>query len=237
MIKVLSLLGSHLTYPEIWNLQKSLVEKVARREHDETIIFCEHETTITAGRRAKAENLLHAKCPVYEIERGGDFTLHSPGQLVIYPILRLTDRFAGIKEYLNFCENVLIDFLILKGLNAGRFGPTGVWIQRVDGKVLKIASVGISVRKWITYHGMALNVSNDLRSFGAIRPCDFDSAIMTSLQDQGIEMSLSSVQRELLDLFRDHLNSATAEFELVADPSFVSDEAHQLISSSSPLAI
>lgn len=207
MIRALTLLDSEMTYPEIWNFQKSLVERVVNGEEPETIIFCEHELSVTAGRRAKADNLLQNRYPLYEIERGGDFTLHAPGQLVVYPILRLNERFKGVREYLRFCEDIAIDFLTLKGLDGGRYGPTGVWVRQSDEQIKKIASIGIAVRRWVTYHGMALNVSNDLSAFRAIRPCDFEPSIMTSLNEQHILISMPKLMNELVSLFEDHLET------------------------------
>ncbi len=202
-LQFLSLLNDaspRLNYPEIWNLQKNLLEEIASGESPETIIFCEHEKVLTKGRRSKAENVLDASVPCYEIERGGDVTLHHPGQLVIYPLLKLHGEiFKGnLQEYLRFCEQIIIQFLESFGLEAGRFGPTGVWVKsKVSGETKKIASIGISVRRWITYHGISLNVCNDLSEFSALRPCDFDASIMTSLANEGVNRELPEVAGSL----------------------------------------
>ena len=93
-------------------------------------------------------------------------------------------------EYLRFCESVVIEVLRGLGLKAGRFGPTGVWIEENSGTVKKIASLGVAVRRWVTFHGLALNVNNSLRDFDGIRPCNFESSVMTSLKEQGIFLSM-----------------------------------------------
>lgn len=177
------------SYPEIWAFQKERVEQIAVGEKKEALIFCEHEELVTAGRRYEKSNILDSKIPVYEIERGGDVTWHGPGQLVIYPLFRLQGELfkGGLHEYLRFWEEVLIHVLSECGLEAGRFGPTGVWVNLGNKNYKKIASIGISVRRWVTYHGIALNISNDLSRFKAIRPCNFESSVMTSLQDLGVK--------------------------------------------------
>lgn len=177
------------SYPEIWAFQKKRVEEIASGTEKETLIFCEHEEVVTAGRRYEKSNILDSKVPVFEIERGGDVTWHGPGQLVIYPLFRLQGELfrEGLHQYLRFWESVLISVLKSYGLEAGRFGPTGVWIDIGQQRYKKIASIGISVRRWVTYHGIALNISNDLSCFQKIRPCNFESSIMTSLQDLGVK--------------------------------------------------
>lgn len=205
-----NLLFSGLSYEAIWSRQKIFVDEIASGLRQETIIFCEHELCITEGRRAHAGNLIRPRCPVYQIERGGDYTLHQPGQLVIYPLLKIQDRFSGLRAYLRFCEEVIIQYLISHGLSAGRFGPTGVWVK-AGLETKKIASIGIAVRRWISYHGIALNVSNDLDQFKMIRPCDFESSIMTSLSALGISVSIDDAAQEISNLMISLMNQGQAQ--------------------------
>lgn len=137
---------------------------------------------VTLGRKQTAPaNVLARDMPVVEIERGGDVTYHGPGQLVGYPILQLDGDERDLHAYLRNLEEALIRACAELGLRAGRReGLTGVWI---DG-ARKIASLGIAVRKWVTYHGFALNVSTDLSRFTAINPCGLDAAVMTSLEKE-----------------------------------------------------
>lgn len=190
------------SYPEIWAFQKDRVEEIATGTQKETLIFCEHEEVVTAGRRYEKSNILDSNIPVFEIERGGDVTWHGPGQLVIYPLFRLQGEIfrEGLHEYLRFWESVLISVLKSYGLEAGRFGPTGVWLDIGRQQYKKIASIGISVRRWVTYHGIALNVSNDLSCFQKIRPCNFESSVMTSLQEMGVKnLDLNSLADRIQD--------------------------------------
>jgi lipoyl(octanoyl) transferase len=196
-LKIISLLGESSDYSSIWNLQKKLVDEIAKGESPESLIFCEHERVLTAGRRTHDRNILDKSLPLHEIERGGDVTYHGPGQLVIYPLLKLNgDIFTkGLHEYLRFCEQLIINLLQKFELDAGRYGPTGVWVKTKSGETKKIASIGVAVRRWVTYHGIALNISPDLTDFQKIRPCDFEASVMTSLKELGIDLSLSEVEK------------------------------------------
>jgi lipoate-protein ligase B len=157
-------------------------EMVAERQHDargDAIVFVEHPHVITLGRRREAQgNVLAAgDVPVVEIERGGDVTYHGPGQIVVYPILLLRDEERDLHLFLRNMEQGIIDALASYGLEAGREeGKTGVWI---GGK--KLASMGIACRRWVTFHGLALNVNTDLSYFQRINPCGFDSTVMASV--------------------------------------------------------
>ncbi|TVQ79038.1 MAG: lipoyl(octanoyl) transferase LipB [Bradymonadales bacterium] len=201
------------SYEEIWRFQKERVEAIAKGQAEEALIFCEHEEVITAGRRYREENLLQKDAKIFFIERGGDLTWHGPGQLVIYPLLKLNGSIFqhGLSEYLRFCEDWVIDVLSGYSLEAGRFGPTGVWLRsEPEAPPRKIASIGVAVRRWVTYHGIALNVSNDLLAFEKIRPCNFDASVMTSLEKEGIHCSLEDLIESFLDSFS-RLRPGTAE--------------------------
>jgi lipoate-protein ligase B len=131
---------------------------------------------------------------VFEIERGGDVTYHGPGQLVGYPILELVER--DLHRYLRDLEEGLMGVCARFGLQGGRKeGWTGVWIGDK-----KVASIGIAVRKWVTLHGFALNVSTELARFAAIRPCSLDAAVMTSLTEAaGRPISVAEVKPVVAD--------------------------------------
>jgi lipoyl(octanoyl) transferase len=207
-LEIVSFLGNKPTpYEQVWEFQKKRVDEIANGTARECLIFCEHPLTVTAGRRAKKENVLDATLPVFEIERGGDMTLHSSGQLVIYPLLKLHGEIfkKGLSEYLRLCEQVVINVLENFDLRAGRFGPTGIWIEEDSGTIRKIGSIGIAVRRWITYHGIAINISNDLNEFSKIRPCNFESSVMTSLSQQGIKISLEDFSLMLRQEFESEL--------------------------------
>lgn len=145
----------------------------------DTLIFLEHPHVITVGRtRGAAANVLAAgDVPVIETERGGDATYHGPGQIVGYPIVQLGDGEKDLHRFLRNLEEGMIRALASFGVKADRkAGATGVWVGAA-----KIASIGIACRKWITFHGLALNVATDLGYFARINPCGFDASVMTSL--------------------------------------------------------
>ncbi|MGZ3696949.1 MAG: lipoyl(octanoyl) transferase LipB [Bdellovibrionota bacterium] len=172
-----------VSYAAARELQLELVEKRARGEIGDTVLFLEHEPVITRGRglqwtgaareRQMPLGALPEGIAYSESERGGDLTYHGPGQLVIYPILQIED----VTRYLRALEQATIDVLATFGLaGESREGATGVWVGQH-----KIASLGIAVRRWVTYHGLALNVVNDLAPFHLISPCGFRPEVMTNL--------------------------------------------------------
>ena len=137
---------------------------------------------ITLGRSAKPANVLNpGDTPVIAIERGGDVTFHGPGQLVAYPIFLLREDERDLHRFLRNLEEAVIRAAADFAISATRCpGKTGVWTSDVpDGR--KLASIGVAVKKWVTLHGLALNVNTDLSRFAAINPCGFDAAVMTSM--------------------------------------------------------
>lgn len=172
-------------YGEVLELQRRLCrERVAGLTRHDTLLLVEHEPVITLGRGTRATSLpvppaaLEARgLEVFEVERGGDVTLHAPGQLVGYPILDLGGWRHDLHWYLRQVEEVLIRGLQALDLAAERNpGKTGVW---TSGR--KIASIGIHVKQWVTLHGFALNVSTDLSLFDLIVPCGITGVTMTSV--------------------------------------------------------
>ena len=166
-------------YRAVWRLQLDLVARRQRDEIPDVLVLVEHPDVITLGRRPEAmENVVAPEgVEVIEIERGGDVTYHGPGQLVGYPILKLEGSERDLHGYLRRIEQALIDSLVELGLPAERQeGLTGVWAQ---GR--KLASIGVAVRKWVTFHGFALNVSTDLSRFSMIHPCGLSASAMGSM--------------------------------------------------------
>jgi lipoate-protein ligase B len=185
-------------YEETWRVQHRLVDLRAQGRVPDVLVLVEHPHVITMGRSAKPENILSKTLPVYEVERGGDVTYHGYGQLVGYPILDLSSRGKDIRGYLRSLERTLIETLGQFGIVSERIeGRTGVWIHEK-----KIASIGVAVRGWVTFHGFALNVSTDLSYFSKINPCGYDSAIMTSMTEQlGRQVSIPEVKGPLTHAF------------------------------------
>jgi lipoate-protein ligase B len=168
-------------FGEVWALQKELVAQRQRDEIPDTLVFVEHPHVITLGRGTHKENVLApGDVPIFEIERGGDVTYHGPGQLVGYPIFLLREPERDLHVYLRNLEETLIRAAARFGISGGRkSGWTGLWTA--DGG-RKLASIGVAVKRWVTLHGFALNVSTDLSRFAAINPCGLEATIMGSME-------------------------------------------------------
>ncbi len=173
-------------YAEVLDLQRRLCRaRQDDRDREDLLLLVEHNPVVTLGRGTKAsslplspEALRDRGVEVFEVERGGDVTFHGPGQLVGYPIFDLTRHRQDLHWYLRAVEEALIEALGSLGLEAGRReGLTGVW---TGGR--KIASIGIHVKQWVTFHGFALNVATDLDAFDLIVPCGIDGVTMTSVR-------------------------------------------------------
>jgi lipoyl(octanoyl) transferase len=167
-------------YAEALEWQRSLAQaRIDGRQANDLLLLLEHPAVVTLGRNSDAGHLLSRDgIEVFEIERGGDVTFHGPGQLVGYPIIDLTGHKRDLHWYLRTLEQALIDALAGLGIAAERNpGYTGVW---TNGR--KIASIGIHVKQWVTWHGFALNVTTDLSQFGRIVPCGIPGVEMTSIE-------------------------------------------------------
>lgn len=164
-------------YKEVLEVQYQLIDKRVKGEIGDTLIFVEHPHVITLGRKSNLNNILDTTLPVYQVERGGDVTYHGPGQLIGYPVFDINHD-KDVNKFLRNLEEVIIQSLKVFDINSGRKEKyTGVWIA---GK--KVASIGISFKNWVSYHGFALNVSTDLSYFYKINPCGLESSIMTSME-------------------------------------------------------
>jgi lipoyl(octanoyl) transferase len=170
------------------------------------LVFCEHPHVYTLGKSGKAEHLLldeaglkEKNAVYYPINRGGDITYHGPGQLVSYPILDLDNFFTDIHVYLRTLEEAVILTLADYGLTSGRYpGYTGVWFDGDNDKARKICAMGVRCSRWVTMHGLALNVNADLDYFKNIVPCGIDDKAVTSMQQElGHEVNLNDVQKIL----------------------------------------
>ena len=170
-------------YAEALEWQRGLAQaRIERRIPHDLLLLLEHPPVVTLGRTSHATHLLQTSgVEVFEVERGGDVTFHGPGQLVGYPIIDLTGYKQDLHWYLRTLEQALIGALEILGIPAERNpGYTGVWTQ---GR--KIASLGIHVKQWVTWHGFALNVTTDLAEFQRIVPCGIPGVVMTSVEREG----------------------------------------------------
>jgi lipoate-protein ligase B len=165
-------------YPSALDEMRRLRSARRRGEIGDTLILVEHPAVITVGVQGDDGESFPPGVPVVRVERGGKSTYHGPGQLVGYPIVDLEARGRDVRRFVGDVEQIVVRSLESLGLSAGRVeGRRGVWI---DGE-RKIASVGIAVEEWVTFHGFALNVSTDLDAFAAFHPCGFDGRVMTSV--------------------------------------------------------
>lgn len=170
-----------------WERQLALVEQRKQGAIDDTLLLVEHPHVFTLGRRREAEQnvLVPGDVEVIGIERGGDVTYHGPGQIVAYPIVLLQEGERDLHRYLRNLEEAVIETCAHYGLATDREpGKTGVWMTTQAGMRRKLCSMGIACRKWVTFHGLALNVTSDLAYFRRINPCGFESSVMTTLAEQ-----------------------------------------------------
>lgn len=170
-------------YRDVWARQLALVEQRQTGQAPDTLIVVEHPHVFTLGRRRESKQnvLAPGDVEVVEIERGGDVTYHGPGQLVCYPIVLLEDGERDLHAFLRNLEEAVIKTCARAGVAADREpGKTGVWTTTDAGRK-KLCSMGIACRKWVTFHGLALNVATDLSYFARINPCGFEASVMTSL--------------------------------------------------------
>lgn len=187
-----------VAYAEALALQDSLVERRQAGAISDTVLLLEHDPVYTIGRtrdRSSLKDLDSLPHPVMEINRGGQATFHGPGQLVGYPILDLHHHGRDLHHYLRTLEETIIMFLRREGVDGAgrREGLTGVWVEN-----RKIASIGVGVRRWVTMHGFALNVSRDLSGFEAIVPCGIAEVEMTSVErESGRDWTVEEVATEL----------------------------------------
>jgi lipoyl(octanoyl) transferase len=204
-------------YKEVWDYQESVFKKaidlkIANRATDlevlpeNHLIFCQHPHVYTLGKSGEENHLLINSDELtkhgavfYKINRGGDITYHGPGQLVMYPILDLDQFFTDIHKYMRYLEEAVILTLSEFGIKAGRVdGLTGVWIEGGTPTERKICAMGVKSSRWVTMHGIALNVNPDLSYFNHIVPCGIVDKSVTSMQQElGKEISIDQVRESL----------------------------------------
>ena len=197
-----------IEYSKAYFLQKQCVQEVLQG-HEHYLLFCEHFPVVTLGRMSHQENFLLSPelikqrgVAICHVDRGGDLTLHAPGQLVIYPILNLNDLGRDLKVYLERLQQTAVE--LLKDLDISARGISekrGVWVG-AD----KIASIGIGVRKWVSFHGMSINVCNDLSLYSMIRPCGLDVAMTSIEKVKQAKYSVEEIKNQFLIRFQEIFN-------------------------------
>jgi lipoate-protein ligase B len=192
-----------MAYSAALDLQRTLAEaRIDRTVDRDMLLLVEHPPVVTLGRSFQRkhlptppEELERRGIELFDIERGGDITFHGPGQLVGYPIFDLTEHKPDLHLFLRQIEECVIKTVADAGIRAeGREGRTGVWVED-----RKLASIGIHVKKWVTWHGFALNVLTDLSFFDLIVPCGLDEVVMTSMQKELQERAPRDLWARTLD--------------------------------------
>jgi len=213
-----------IDYGKAWDLQHHLWSRRVAEELPDLLILLEHPHVITLGRRGNRGHLIVSpevleamKIPIFHVERGGDITYHGPGQMVVYPILNLKEYGYRIVRYIDQLEEVVLRVLRDFGIE-GRRDPLnrGVWVERE-----KIASLGVAIKRWVSFHGFALNYETDLKYYDLINPCGLKGKKVTSMA----EILESKISRERLserilfhfkEVFRRDWEAKNLE-ELIAD--------------------
>jgi lipoyl(octanoyl) transferase len=191
-----------LPFPRAWDWQRELQGRLLADPHGpEAVLLLEHEPCYTLGRGGDAGFLrfdpADPPAPLHRIDRGGEVTHHCPGQLVLYPVLNLQRHGADLHLYLRNLEGVVIDLLAALGLAGERSsGLTGVWLE---GR--KVAAIGVGARRWISQHGLALNVEADLAGFAAVVPCGIADRPVGRLADWRPALTAEVLRPLLLDCF------------------------------------
>ena len=190
-------------YPEAVAWMETRAEAIAAGTARECLWLLEHPPLYTAGTSAKPEELLSpGRFPVYRTGRGGQHTYHGPGQRVAYLMLDLRERGRDVRCFVSGVEQVGIDALSGLGVEAERReGRVGVWVTREDGREEKVAAIGIRVRRWVSFHGLSLNVSPDLAHFDGIVPCGIREHGVASLESLGQDADMKKADRALLSAF------------------------------------
>jgi lipoate-protein ligase B len=213
-----------IDYKKAWDIQHRLWSRRVEGELPDLLILLEHPHVITLGRRGNGSHLIVSpevletmKIPIFHVERGGDITYHGPGQMVVYPILNLKEYGYRIVRYIDQLEEVVLRVLRDFGIE-GRRDPLnrGVWVGRE-----KIASVGVAVKRWVSFHGFALNYETDLKYFDLINPCGLKGEKVTSMAEiLGTEIPRKRLSERILFRFKEVFKRDWEEKdlkELIAD--------------------
>lgn len=193
-----------MDYAEAVDLQSDLQGKRAAGLISDTIVMLEHYPVVTVGRLTEPSGMLDGdffserNIPVVTSPRGGEITYHAPGQLVMYPVIRINTKKKAVSSYIDLLEKMTVKALDRIGVKAMRMaGRRGVWVQ---GR--KIAFTGISVKRWVTAHGVAINVNNDISPFTRMHPCGEKDIRVTSVKDiLGFEQDMREVKKVFADQF------------------------------------
>ncbi len=199
-----------VAYDEAVAFMERRVEAIRAGTADECVWLLEHPPLYTAGTSAMDGDLLDPRFPVFRTGRGGQFTYHGPGQRVAYVMLDLKRRGPDVRRYVHDLEDWILATLARFNLRGERReGRVGIWVPREGGREDKIAAIGVRVRRWVTFHGVALNVEPDLSHFEGIVPCGIADPRLgvTSLVDMGIPVTMPEVDAAMRGAFEEVFES------------------------------
>ncbi len=196
------------SYPDALARMEAVQTAIRDDAARELVWLLEHPPLYTSGTSADPAELLSQEFPVYDTGRGGRYTYHGPGQRVGYVMLDLAKRGKDVRCYVHALEGWVINALENFGVEARRAdGRVGIWCDTRAGQEAKIGAIGVRIRKWVTMHGFAVNISPDLSHFAGIVPCGIAEYPVTSLADLGIAATLADFDAALFDTFPEFLDS------------------------------
>jgi lipoyl(octanoyl) transferase len=189
-------------------LMERKVEQIINKQAQETIYLAEHQEIYTAGTGTKTDELLSpiSEIPLLDVGRGGKLTYHGPGQRVIYPILDLASpkRSKDVKLYVSNLEKWIINTLMSLKIDAFTVPQKiGIWVKDLNDREAKIASIGIRLKKWVAYHGIAINISTDMQKFTKIIPCGLKNSYITSIKELKKEITMQQFDIALKNAFEE----------------------------------
>ncbi len=193
-----------IEYPDAIRFMEDRAGMIRGRQAPEAVWLLEHPPIYTAGTSAdKTDLLMPNRLPVYTTGRGGEYTYHGPGQRVAYVMLDLNKRGNDIRTYVRNLEEWIISSLNRLGVKGERRkGRVGIWVSDGKGEEKKIAAIGVRVRRWVTFHGIAVNVAPDLSHFDGIVPCGISDYGVTSLMDLGVSAQMGDLDDTLKKTFK-----------------------------------
>ncbi|MFH1837359.1 MAG: lipoyl(octanoyl) transferase LipB [Candidatus Omnitrophota bacterium] len=205
-------------YEDALRIQHEILKERINGNIPDTLIITEHEESIVLGRTSKENSIKDRSyfeqkdIPIIRVARGGKIAYHAPGQLVLYPIVDLKEREKDISAYIDILEEIAVGALKDLGIPAERGKEKrGVWV-----KSKKIAFIGIAIKKWVTFHGMVININNDLSAFSFIHPCGESDIEVTSLKDVlGKDMNMSVVKDAFIDRSEEKFSAENKVFKMV----------------------
>lgn len=195
--------NNYIDYPSSISFMEKKVEDIYKNRCKEFLWFLEHEDIYTAGTSSKSKDLLDPnKFKVYKTNRGGQFTYHGPGQRIVYVMIDLRKKGYDIRGFVTLLENWIISSLKTIGISATNDKDhVGIWVKEKN-KLNKISSIGLRVRKGITFHGVSININPNLDNFKGINPCGKNSSAVTSIYKLGLDRKIKEFDNILIDNFK-----------------------------------